>query len=232
MKVVMFGRCQTRLLIASALVLLATVFPVCTGSVGWAQTLARMDCGIVSGSVPAEAPAASCPAEGSPSVEFNGGSTTTIHDTTNKTYHGTVYTPSANRTICRVCWELDDQGGDLSTITYYTEIFEIVSNNLKQSPDNTPVYVTNGRSDPLTGSASWDSQGWRCTEWSGNKPTLTSGTGYAVVLKASGTSPAARAGYGADPAGTLEDLNWYDSNGDRQTNFADFAPSIRIYHYE
>lgn len=64
MKVVMFGRCQTQLLIASALVLLATVFPVCTGSVGWAQTLdlskpftlARMNVGIVGGSVPAEAP--------------------------------------------------------------------------------------------------------------------------------------------------------------------------------
>lgn len=39
MKVVMFGQCQIRLLIASALVLLATVFPVCTGGVGWAQTI-------------------------------------------------------------------------------------------------------------------------------------------------------------------------------------------------
>jgi len=35
------------------LVLLVTVFPVCTGSVGWAQTIARMNVGIVGGGTPA-----------------------------------------------------------------------------------------------------------------------------------------------------------------------------------
>lgn len=40
-------------LIACALMILATAFPVCTGGVGWAQTLARMNVGVVGGGVAA-----------------------------------------------------------------------------------------------------------------------------------------------------------------------------------
>jgi len=184
--------------------------------------------------------AASCPAVGSPDLEVDGSSSSTIlEDATNHAYNGTFFTPTAggsNRTICRVGWELTDQGATLAGKHFYTKIFTMSGDNLNQSPDHTPVPIENGTSDALDGANNWDAMGWRYCEWSGNKPTLTAGTKYAITLTLDTIDAQAPAwGYLNSESGEAQLTAWYIwmNTGDLHSSlFSGYGPSIRIYYYD
>lgn len=231
MKVANFGKCRTAVFLASALAILATVSVCVGGGFGADLQMARMNVTTVGGGVPV-AGGASCPAEGSPDVDFNptyAGIDKIGWPASNNNYKGLSYTPASNVTICRIGFRFRDlDTPNNCVVTAY--IYTATGTGDSTHPDTLVATSTNTHT--------WDSE-WADGTWkyfTFNNASLTGSTRYIVIVGNGNVE--SEYNYVALENGTasVSGIEWqcaYD-----QTDWAGGCyrgtetPAIRIYYYD
>jgi len=189
---------------------------------------ARMNVGIVGGGVAAVA-GGSCPADGSPDIDFNTGTdSVAFGEQADGTHHyvGTTYIPASTKQICKIGFQFIRGSGDVTDKTYTCKIWTMSGTALD-------AVITNGTSGSKASDGWWTAT-WVIFEFSGN-PTMTADVTYCITVETADDATnyqGAYYTYGGALYNGSGSGKWTSAGVQHDAPVADRDMNIKIYYYD